>query len=85
MIAMRSQWHVYIVRCSDRRLYTGIARNVEARVSQHNAGNGARYTRTRLPVELVYREPARDRSAALKRECAIKRLRAAEKRRLIGE
>lgn len=77
-------WHVYIVRCSDGSLYTGIARDVEARVAQHNSGSGARYTRSRLPVELVYREPAADRSAALKREYAIKQLAPAEKRRLVG-
>ena len=80
-----SNWNVYIVRCSDGSLYTGIARDVEARVSQHNSGAGARYTRSRLPVKLVYREPAADRSAALKREYAIKRLSAKDKRRLIRQ
>jgi predicted GIY-YIG superfamily endonuclease len=75
-------WHVYIVRCADGSLYTGIARDVEARVRQHNAGDGARYTRARLPVELVYREAVPDRSSALKREYAIKRLRTAAKRAL---
>jgi predicted GIY-YIG superfamily endonuclease len=79
-----AKWHVYIVRCSDETLYTGIARDVEARIAQHNAGSGARYTRSRLPVELVYREAAADRSAALKREYAIKGLSAAAKRRLAG-
>ena len=81
---MSSDWHVYIVRCSDRSLYTGIARDVETRVRQHNTGDGARYTRSRLPVELVYRETVLDRSTALKREYAIKRMRPADKRRLIG-
>ena len=82
---MSSDWHVYIVRCADRSLYTGIARDVEARVRQHNSGDGARYTRSRLPVVLVYREPAPDRSAALKREYAIKQMRPADKRRLLDD
>lgn len=77
-----SKWHVYIVRCSDDSLYTGIARDVEARVQTHNAGKGARYTRSRLPVTLVYQEPAADRSAALKREYAIKQLASDDKKRL---
>lgn len=81
---MTSDWSVYILRCADQSLYTGIAKDVEARLQQHNAGNGARYTRSRLPVELVYREAADDRSAALKREYAIKRMRSADKRRLVG-
>ena len=80
---MSSDWHVYIVRCADRSFYTGIARDVEARLRQHNSGDGARYTRSRLPVVLVYREPAPDRSAALKREYAIKQMTAADKRRLV--
>ena len=81
---MSSDWHVYIVRCADRSLYTGIARDAEARLRQHNSGDGARYTRSRLPVVLVYREPAPDRSAALKREYAIKQMTAADKRRLVN-
>ena len=78
-----SQWTVYMVRCADGSLYTGVAKDVERRVSEHNAGQGAKYTRGRGPVALVYREPARDRGAALKRELAIKQLRLAEKRCLI--
>ncbi len=77
-------WHVYIVRCADRTLYTGVAVDVDARVAQHNAGRGARYTRGRRPVELVYRERAADRAAALRREIAIKRLAPSAKRRLAG-
>ncbi|MDH3915828.1 MAG: GIY-YIG nuclease family protein [Chromatiales bacterium] len=80
---MSSDWYVYIVRCSDHSLYTGIATDVEARLRQHNAGNGARYTRSRLPVVLVYREPAADRSAASRREYAIKQMTAVDKRRLV--
>jgi putative endonuclease len=76
-------WHVYIVKCADRTLYTGVAKNVEARIEQHNSGQGAKYTRTRRPVELVYRETAADRSTALQREHAIKRMRLDEKTELI--
>jgi len=77
-------WHVYIVRCADRTLYTGIATDVDARVAQHNAGRGAKYTRGRGPVELVYHERVADRSTALRRELAIKRLEPVAKRKLIG-
>jgi len=76
-------WCVYIVQCSDDTLYTGVAIDVDARLAQHNAGRGAKYTRGRRPVELVYCEPANDRSAALRREIVIKRLKLADKRRLI--
>ena len=77
-------WFVYILRCSDSSLYTGVATDVDARVAQHNAGRGARYTRGRTPVELVYCERAADKSAALRREIAIKRLKRCDKRRLIA-
>ena len=77
-----SEWSVYIVRCADDTFYTGAARDLGARIAEHNAGRGAKYTRGRLPVTLVYREPAADRAAAQRREYAIKRLSAAEKRRL---
>lgn len=78
------EWHVYILRCTDDTLYTGIATNVAARVALHNAGKGAKYTRGRLPAILVYQEKAESQSAALRREYAIKRLRRADKQRLIG-
>src|SRR5690348_6991203 len=67
-------WTVYVVRCADGTLYTGVATDLPRRVAQHNAGRGARYTRTRGPVTVVHQEPAQDRSAALRREAAIKRL-----------
>ena len=79
----QAPWHVYIVRCADASLYTGIATDVAMRVGEHNAGAGAKYTRSRLPVELVYSEEAADRSAALRREAAIKKLSATDKRALI--
>jgi putative endonuclease len=77
-------WHVYIVRCADASLYTGIAKDLHARISAHNDGGGAKYTRVRLPVELVYTEQASDRSAAQRREAAIRRLSAEQKRELIA-
>jgi len=67
-------WYVYIVRCVDGSLYTGTSTDVVARVATHNAGKGAKYTRSRLPVLLVYTEHAASRSLALKREAVIKRL-----------
>jgi putative endonuclease len=76
-------WWVYVVRCADGTLYTGIARDPAGRVATHNAGRGARYTRSRRPVALVFSEPATDRGAALRREAAIKRLPAEAKRQLV--
>ena len=81
-----SSWYVYIVRCSDDTLYTGISTDPAARVTEHNSGqSGAKYTRARRPVTLVYREPAPSRSAALKREIAIKRLSRQAKLNLINQ
>jgi len=80
-----AEWHVYMLRCADHSLYTGVATDLAARVATHNAGKGAKYTRGRLPVKLVYQEAVADRGAALKREHAIKRLPAAAKRRLISQ
>ncbi len=77
-----SEWHVYIIRCADGTLYTGIAKDIESRLAQHNAGQGAKYTRGRLPVRLIYHEPAANRGAALRRELEIKRLPVVEKQRL---
>ena len=57
--ASRSSWHVYIVRCADRTLYTGVAKDLPARIAAHNDGRGAKYTRPRLPVKLVYRSRPR--------------------------
>lgn len=78
-------WFVYIVRCNDNTLYTGVAKDLAKRLQQHNHGNdGAKYTRGRRPVELVYREHAASRSMAQQREYSIKRLSAAQKRQLIA-
>jgi len=77
-------WTVYIAQCADRSLYTGIAKNVEERIKLHNAARGAKYTRSRLPVELVYCESADTRETALRREIEIKRLKRGEKLKLIA-
>ena len=79
-----ADWTVYMLRCADDTLYTGIARDADARLAAHNAGRGAKYTRARRPVSIVYREPAEDRSSASKREWAIKQLARRQKLRLIG-
>ncbi|MBT8135690.1 MAG: GIY-YIG nuclease family protein [Gammaproteobacteria bacterium] len=72
-----------MVRCADDSLYTGITTDLERRIAAHNDGSGSRYTRTRLPVGLVYSEQAASRGAALKREAAIKRMTSAAKRALV--
>ena len=74
---------VYILRCGDGSLYTGFAIDPERRLAIHQSGRGAKYTRSRLPVELVYREELPDKSAALRREAAIKKLSREEKLQLI--
>jgi putative endonuclease len=78
----RTDWQVYILECADGSLYTGIARDLESRISAHNNGNGAKYTRGRGPVKLLYHECAADRSAALRREVLLKRLTRADKLKL---
>ena len=79
------EWYVYIVKCSDGSLYTGIATDVERRIEEHNQNDqlGARYTRGRRPVELVYQESVASRSEAARREAEIKRLRRIDKERLV--
>ena len=76
-------WSVYIVCCADSSLYTGIAKNLQERINLHNTGRGAKYTRSRLPVELVYSESVDDRSTALRREFEIKKLERDDKKKLI--
>jgi len=75
---------VYMVRCADGTLYTGLARDPHARVKVHNSGKGAKYTRARLPVALVYVEPCASLSVALKRERQLKPWKRARKEALIG-
>ena len=79
----RSTWSVYMLRCADGSLYTGITKDVSRRCGQHNAGAASRYTRSRLPIVLVYREAQSSRSVALKRELAIKALSRKDKELLI--
>ncbi len=76
-------WLVYILRCADGTLYTGITTDLDKRVEAHNLGRGAKYTRARLPIELLYREGAESRSHASRREAEIKRLSRQEKLSLI--
>lgn len=77
-------WFVYIVRCQDDTLYTGVAKDVERRIVEHNScTRGAKYTRARRPVELVYTEVSESRSSACKRERIIKAMTRQQKLRLI--
>lgn len=83
-VTILHRWHVYIVRCADGSLYTGVTNNLALRLAAHNNGTGAKYTRGRLPVALVYAEAAANRSAAQRRERAIKKMRVALKRKLVA-
>ncbi len=76
-------WFVYLLRCAEGSLYTGITNDVSRRCEQHNAGTASRYTRSRLPIRLVYEEVLTSRSLALKREAAMKALSRMEKESLI--
>ncbi len=76
--------HIYIVQCADGTLYTGYASDVDRRVAAHNAGRGAKYTASRLPVSLVYSESFDTKSDALKREHQLKQLPRAGKEKLIS-
>lgn len=77
-------WQVYILKCSDGTFYTGITNNLNLRIKKHNLGKGAKYTKTRLPVSLVYKESTLDKSQSLKREIAIKKLPRDKKLELIN-
>ncbi|SDM34653.1 putative endonuclease [Haloarchaeobius iranensis] len=78
-----SDHHVYVLRCADGTLYTGYTTDVERRVAEHDAGEGAKYTRGRTPVELVHVESYDDRGTAMSREYEIKQLSRREKERLV--
>lgn len=81
---MSVPYTLYILRCSDTTLYTGITVDLERRISEHNISDkGAKYTRSRRPVALVYTEPFETKSAALKREIAIKKMTRAQKEGLL--
>ncbi|MFB1064435.1 GIY-YIG nuclease family protein [Natrinema sp. H-ect4] len=75
---------VYVLECADGSLYTGYTTDLERRVAEHDAGEGAKYTRGRTPVELIYHERFDSKSAAMSREYEIKQLRRAAKERLVG-
>lgn len=77
-------WFVYMLQCADGTLYTGVAKDMERRLAQHNAGRGAKYTRSRVPVTLYYKEQCGDRGGALRREAAIRRLTRREKLALVN-
>jgi len=77
------RWTVYVLRCRDGSLYTGITNDLPRRLAAHRTGTASAYTRSRRPVALVYREPQRDRGAAQKREAAIQRLPRAAKLALV--
>ena len=76
-------WYVYILRCGDGTLYTGITDDVERRLAAHRSGKGAKYTRGRGPLELVHTEELSDKSAALKRERSVKKMTRQQKLKLI--
>ena len=83
MVFSSMSFYCYILECADGTYYTGWTTDPERRLRQHNAGNGARYTRTRRPVRLAYVEPLPDRSSAQKREIKIKKLTRTQKQALI--
>jgi predicted GIY-YIG superfamily endonuclease len=78
-------WSLYVLKCSDNTLYTGITNDLLRRLTQHNNGTASRYTRSRLPVKLFYQERCRGRSSALKKEYAIKQLSRKEKEAYIRD
>ena len=82
---MEKTWFVYMLRCGDGSLYTGITTDVEARLEVHRSGKGAKYTRGRGPLELVHSEECDTKSDALKREFEIKSLLRSDKMKLIGQ
>ena len=80
---MESKYYVYMLLCSDKTFYTCTSNDVKKRVKTHNAGKGAKYTKVRRPVRLMYTEELVDKSAALKREIAIKKLTRPQKEQLL--
>ena len=82
---MENTWKLYILQCCDGSLYTGITTDVEKRFAAHNSGKGAKYTRGRRPLQLVYKEECGDHSTALKRELEIKKLTREEKLKMINK
>lgn len=80
---MKNNWKVYIIRCKDNSLYTGITTDVDRRMKQHRNGNGSKFVRSRLPFKLVYLESNHTRSSASKREAEIKSYHKSKKEDLV--
>jgi putative endonuclease len=78
-------FYVYILRCSDKSLYTGYTNHLQNRLSKHNTGKGAKYTRARLPVTLVYFEEFPTKQEAMKREIFIKKMKKSEKEKIVSK
>lgn len=85
MAEQEKPWYLYILRCGDGTLYTGITDDIPRRLAAHSAGRGAKYTRGRGPLTLVHTEALPDHSAALRREWAVKRMSRTEKLALCGD
>lgn len=81
----QAKWHVYIIRCSDNSLYTGITTDIDRRFRQHAEGKGAKYFRGRMPLQVVYREENHSRCSAAGREFRIKSMNRAEKEIMVAE
>ncbi len=79
------KWFLYILECSDGTLYTGITNDISRRIELHNSGKASRYTRGRRPVTLIYQEPCRNKSFALKKEYVMKSLTRSEKKDYIAK
>jgi putative endonuclease len=84
MKSQNNTWTCYLLQCADNTLYCGITNDLDKRLAAHNAGEGAKYTRGRSPVKLVYQEFCDDKSAALKREMQIKKMPRSDKLALCG-
>ena len=80
-----SRWFLYILKCSDNSFYTGITNDLQRRLGKHNDGHASRYTRSRLPVDLIYHEQCRNKSIALKKEYAVKSLSRFQKEEYIHQ
>lgn len=78
-------WHCYLLECADGTLYTGISNDLDRRLAAHNDGSASKYTRSRLPVKMVYAEPHADRASASRREAALKKLSRAAKLALVAQ
>jgi len=79
----KEAWFLYVLQCGNGAFYTGITKDIDQRVAKHNAGKAAKYTRMHGPVELLYQEKCRDRTAAMVRECAVKALTRKQKEELV--